>query len=113
MGTRFQIRLVGVHLAMKNHRSRARVVLQMPCSSDSAMPTATPCSIGSTMIAAAVDAIGSLPPVFNVSTSKRSLDRRHGLEVNSLSTARSDLFRRSVNLIIRSRFVCTTCGSPT
>ncbi len=34
--------------------SRARVVLQMPCSSDSPMPTATPCSIGSTMIAAAV-----------------------------------------------------------
>ena len=34
-----------------NCTSRARVVLQMPCSSDSMMPSPTPCSIGSTMMA--------------------------------------------------------------
>ena len=37
-----------------NSTSRARVVLQMPCSSDRMMPSAAPCWIGSTMMSAAV-----------------------------------------------------------
>ena len=45
-----------------NTISRARVVLQMPCSSESAMPMPTPCSIGSTMIAAAVATISRNSP---------------------------------------------------
>ena len=45
-----------------NSVSRARVVVQMPCSSENAMPTATPCSIGSTMIAAAVATISRNSP---------------------------------------------------
>jgi hypothetical protein len=41
---------------------RARVVLQMPCKSESAMPIATPCSIGRTMIAAVVEPISRNSP---------------------------------------------------
>ena len=45
-----------------NCTRRVWVMLQMPCSSDSMMPRPTPCSIGSTMMAAAVATISMNSP---------------------------------------------------
>jgi hypothetical protein len=45
-----------------NTRTRARVVIHMPFKSESAMPIATPCSIGRTMMAAVVETISRNSP---------------------------------------------------